>query len=72
MCCGSGISCGLTCARKCTFAPHAFLREWRHMGQVPIAVGRRVVTSAVVAVSSQVVVKCACTVLDDMKVAQRQ
>ena len=59
MCCGSGVSCGLTLRRKCTFAPHVFLREWRNMGQAPIAVRRRVAASAVVAVSSQVVVKCA-------------
>ena len=72
MCCGSGVSCGLTPGRKCAFVPQAFPREWRNMGQAPIAGGRRVATSAVVAVSSQVVVKCACTVLDDMKVAQRQ
>ena len=71
MCCSSGVSCGLTPVRKCAFVPQTFLREWRNMGQAPFAGGRRVATSAVVAVTSQLVVKCACTDLDDTKVAQR-
>ena len=56
---GRCVSCDQTPASKCAFVLRALLRERRIMGQVPLAVGRRGATFAIVAVSSQFVVKCA-------------
>ena len=48
---------------KCAFVERVVVRVRSRVGRIPIAVGRRVATCAVVAVSSQFVVKCACPVL---------
>ena len=45
---------------KCAFVKKAFVRDRRHIGRIPIAVGRRGATLAVVVVSSQFVGKCVC------------
>ena len=62
MCCGSGVSCHRRLGSECSFVPRVFRRDRRHKGGTLIAVGRRVATFAVVAVSSQFVVRCACPV----------
>ena len=67
----SGVSCDRTTGRKCADAPKGFLRGRSHVGPDLIADGRSVATCAAVAVSSQFVVKCPCTDLDETKVAQR-
>ena len=61
MCCGRCVICDWT--PGCAFVSRAVTREWRIVGRGPIAVGRRGATFAVVAVSSQFVVKYVCTVL---------
>ena len=72
MCCGSGVSCHRRLGSECSFVPRVFRRDRRHKGRIPIAVGRRVATCGVVTVSSQFVVKGACTVLDGTKVNGRE
>ena len=62
MCCGSGVSCHWRLGSECSFVPRVFRRDRRHVGPDLIADGRSVATFAVVAVSSQFVVKCPCTV----------
>ena len=62
MCCGRCVCFDQTPTCKCGFVLEGLIPERRNMGRGPIAVGRRGATFAVVALSSQFVVKCACAV----------
>ena len=67
MCCGRCVCCDQTPACKCAFVLGVLILERRNIGRGPLAVGRRGATFAVVAVSSQFVVKCACRVFGRAK-----